>query len=121
MPGSLRQIHRQSIAITTTISSFLAAVGVSGAGHGGHRSMTFLWNIITITGTWDIALYTIIDGIDVKIAELLGQAAAGIFRVPLDAAFASTRMAIPTPVKIIFTEAVAGTLTDSQTFMVCGD
>ena len=121
MAGTLRLLHRPIIAFTVTTSVSLDGIATRAAVSGGHRATTFLWHIITITGTWDIAIYINIAGTDVKIAELLGQTAAGVFRIPLDAAFASTRMAIPSPSKITYTEAVAGTLTDWNVFAVFGD
>lgn len=113
MPGSTNSIYSGTQTITATVS-------LTHPPGGAHATATFQWFITAITGTWDIALYATIGGTDVKVAELTGRTTTGAANIPIVSPFTGTNAAIPAPNKIIFTEAVAGTLT-SQVWATYGD
>lgn len=114
------------MAGTTRMISFITVVGVTttvdfiNESPGGYSRCTFLWGRTTLSGTWDIAIYATVGGTDVKIAELLGQVAGTISRVPLTADFNFEKAAIPAPTKAIMTEVVAGTVSNSRIWAIYG-
>jgi len=114
MAGSFHILDASSPTVTTTVK-------LTNAPPGGHTSATFLWDILVISGTWNIALYFDIGTNRIKIAELTGRTAAGLVRIPLTSDFDAVKMAIPNPTSIVYTEAVAGTLTTSAVTACYGD
>jgi hypothetical protein len=113
MAGTLHQLNQSAQTVTTTVA-------LTSAPPGGRSSASFLWDISAITGTWAVALYLDIGGNSIKIAELTGRTTTGLVRIPLTADFSADQMAIPNPTSIIYTEAVAGSLT-SAVYAVYGE
>ena len=106
MASTIHQLDSSAQTITATVQLTKEAPGA-------YDSATFLWAISVISGTWDVAIFADFDGQSIKIAELTGRTTTGLVRIPLTSDFNAVKMAIPSPTKITYTEAVAGSLTSA--------
>jgi len=104
MAGTAHLLNSSAQTVTATVQLTKEAPGA-------YDSATFLWGISAITGTWECAIYADFNGQSIKIAELTGRTTTGLVRIPLTTDFNAVKMAILSPTKITYTEAVAGSLT----------
>jgi len=113
MAGSVVVLDTSAQTVTSTVNVINPALG-------GHAAATFFWDITSISGTWDCAVYIDIGANRLKIAELTTQTTTGLKRLTLTADFNAVRSAVPNPTSITYTEAVAGSLT-STVYAAYGD
>jgi len=106
MAGSIVLLDTGTKAVTTTVDLDPSIIVP-----GGHAAASFLLDITAITGTWTITFQYDIAGVFIDIAESASVTVAAAVRAALDANFSATRMAIPAPTRIVYTEVVAGSMT----------
>jgi hypothetical protein len=102
--GQIETLKTQASTTSTATSAI--------EGRGAHRKATFIVEILTITGTWNISIDGLTnDGTTVDIAATGNQTTTGIKTLALqtgDVDWTIANAAIPEPQQVVFTEVATG-------------